>query len=105
MNTQSMNKIILALVCTICPSACLAAGGQVEYFEVAEPIYADQTYTKTGGACMLRARTLNKRGWQDASEAMARSSAAPSSVLDTNAPPAASGSAARPWATACLTPL
>ena len=62
MNTQSMNKIILALVCTICPSACLAAGGQVESFEVAEPIYADQTYTKTGGAVHAQGTDIEQTG-------------------------------------------
>ena len=51
MNIRSTIKVSLACVAIASLSACLnTTGGQVEYFEVAEPIYADQTYTKTGAA-------------------------------------------------------
>jgi hypothetical protein len=52
MNIRSTMKLSsLACVAIASLSACLGTtGGQVEYFEVPEPVYADQIYTKTGAA-------------------------------------------------------
>jgi hypothetical protein len=51
MNNRSITKLSLACLLATSLSACFGTtGGQIEYFEVAEPIYADQTYTKTGAA-------------------------------------------------------